>query len=330
VTHAGKCPIGVAVHEAAVQLLERALADRPRLAIRPVLVDSAGQLDPGAAAGTMVLWRPIMTSPEWLLTAVERLPDLAWIHSDPVGVEALPLREFATRGLTLTNGAGIYSRPMAEWIVLSLLATVKRFPDFVRGSDRARWSPGAELHELAGRAVLLLGLGSVNTLVAQMLEPFDADVSAVTRRPRLAAPPGVRRLVGPDAWRNELPKADFVVLGLPVTDETRGMIDELALRQMKAGAWLVNIARGALVDETALIAALDDGRLGGALLDAFIEEPLPASHPLWRRSNVIVVPHHTWSSDAVSERRVALFRQQLDAWINGEPLKNTVDPVAGY
>src|SRR5206468_8581147 len=117
---------------------------------------------------------------------------------------------------------------------------------------------------------------------------------------------------------------------LPLTSQTRGMVDAAALAAMKPTVWLVNVARGALVDEQALVEALDGGRLGGAVLDAFTTEPLPEGHPLWRRENVVVVPHHTWSSPRAAERAARLFAAELARFAAGEPLHNQVDLDAGY
>jgi len=219
---------------------------------------------------------------------------------------------------------------MAEWVMLSLLAASKRFADFARQSAGGTWHEGIQLSELAGKVVLLLGLGSVNTLVAEMLQPFHANVRAVTRNDRPNLPPGVTRAVSNTGWQSELPEADFVVLGLPLTQATRHMVGATAFELMKPGCWLVNVARGGLVDELALVAALDSGRLGGAVLDAFETEPLPVGHSLWGRENVVVVPHFTWSSHDVPRRRTELFLEQLAAWVSGRPLCHVVDLVSGY
>jgi len=261
---------------------------------------------------------------------MEDLHDLRWVHSDSVGVEVLPLDTIAERRLTLTNGAGIYSRPMAEWVILALLAAAKRLPDFVRQSDEAFWRLGDDLQELEGKTALLLGLGSVNALVARMLEAFCCNVIAVTGHRRGGSIAGVTRTVLTTEWREELGHADFVVLGLPLTAATAQMIDEDALARMKPTAWLVNVARGGLIDEEALVSALDRGAIGGAVLDAFVEEPLPREHPLWKRSNVVIVPHFTWSSPHIRSRGLDLLLEQLSAWVAGEPLRNVVDLDAGY
>ena len=327
----GETPVGVAGTGGAQATLAR-LNEQGQLArpIRPVVVDRDGRVDAAEAAGVTALWRPGLKSREWLLAAVDHLPDLAWVHSDAVGVDSLPVAELAARDIILTNGVGSFSRPMAEWVMLAILSAAKRFPRFVRLSDRGVWDPSPLLSELDGGVLLLLGLGSVNGLVAAMAAAFGMDVRAVARQARAELPAGVTRMVAPDRWRDELADADYVVLGLSHTPATANIIDADALAAMKPTAWLVNVARGALVDEAALVRALDVGQVGGAVLDSFVEEPLPDGHPLWRRENVIVVPHFTWSSPRAVDRIEELFAAQLIRWLSGAPLDNVVDATAGY
>jgi len=142
--------------------------------------------------------------------------------------------------------------------------------------------------------------------------------------------PRVERVVGPDGLHELLAVSDFVVLAAPLTAETEGLIDEAALGAMKRDAWLINVARGRLVDDRALIRALRDGRIGGAALDTFSDEPLPISSPYWELSNVIVTPHTAWSSTRVLDRSIELFCDNLGRFSRGEPLRNVVDPTAGY
>jgi phosphoglycerate dehydrogenase-like enzyme len=327
----GDAPVGVAGTKGAQETLA-ALNRGGHLArpIRPVSVDKEGRVDKAEAAGVTVLWRPGLTSRQWLLAAVDHLPDLAWVHSDAVGVDTLPVAELAERGIVLTNGAGSFSRPMAEWVMLAILSAAKRFPRFVRLSDRGVWDPSPLLNELDGGVLLLLGLGSVNSLVARMAAAFGMEVRAVSRQARADLPAGVTRMVSPDHWRAELSDTDYVALGLPLTPATANSIDADALDAMKPTAWLVNVARGALVDEAALVRALDAGQIGGAVLDTFVEEPLPEGHPLWGRENVIVVPHFTWSSPRSIARIEELFAAQLARWLSATPLANVVDAAAGY
>ncbi|PZS23559.1 MAG: D-2-hydroxyacid dehydrogenase [Acidimicrobiales bacterium] len=299
--------------------------------MRPVLVDDGG-VEPSAARGVEILWRTGLasSSSDWLIHALGQLPDLAWVHSDFVGVDNLPLAELVRRAITVTNGAGNYSRPMAEWVLLAMLSAAKDLPAFVRRSDAAVWDPGRELAELDGAHMLLLGLGSVGQLVASMAAPFGLRVTAAVRSSRDTLPTGVDRLVVGEAWRAELASADFVVCALPLTPATEGMIDEAALDAMKSTAWLVNVARGGLIKKDALVDALDKASIAGAFLDAFVEEPLPPGHPLWGRDNVIIIPHHTWSSARTWERIDHLFAEQLSRWVAGVPLANVIDPAEGY
>jgi phosphoglycerate dehydrogenase-like enzyme len=303
----------------------------------------AGVLDPGvrhvvvgddpvaieAGRGVQVLWRYHLTS-ERLRRALDELPDLRWVHSDYVGVEELPLGELAARGIVLSNGAGIAARPMAEWVVLAILSAAKELPRFVRQSDAGTWEVGEALTELRGAVVLLLGLGAVGTLAAGMLEPFGVEVRACTRRPRTEAPRGVTRLVAGDRWRDELAEADYVVCALPLTAETRDMVDAAAFAAMKPGATVVNVARGGLIDDDALIEALESGHLGGAVLDALRQEPLPAGHPLWGRPDVLVLPHVTWSSAHTLDDFKWRFAAQLRTWLSGGAPADLVDLDAGY
>jgi phosphoglycerate dehydrogenase-like enzyme len=324
-------PVGVAGAHGAQRTLA-ALSRQMQLArpIRPVPVDREGRVDSAEAKGVTALWRPGLQSREWLLAAIDHLPDLAWVHSDAVGVDGLPVAELASRGIVLTNGVGSFSRPMAEWVMLAILSAAKRFPRFVRLSDRGVWDPSPLLRELDNAVVLLLGLGSVNGLVAPMAAGFGMDVRAVSRQARSEHPAGVTRMVAPDHWRAELAEADYVVLGLPLTSATANIIDDDALAAMKPTAWLVNVARGALVDEAALVRALDAGQIEGAVLDSFVDEPLPEGHPLWQRENVVVLPHFTWSSPRSVDRINELFAAQLARWVSGAPLANVVDAAAGY
>jgi phosphoglycerate dehydrogenase-like enzyme len=298
--------------------------------VRYVPLDEDGRPEPGGEGATVLWGRRDGAWGRWFGGALDSLPELRWLHVDTVGIDYLPIDRLTERGILLTNGSGNFARPMAEWVLLAMLAAAKRLPWFVRRSDAGVWDPAPTLRELHGTVALLLGFGATNQLVAELAAPFGVEIRAAVRRPRERVPDGVAKLVVGDAWREELAGADWVVLGVPATDETRHMIDTGALEAMPDHAWLVNVARGALVDEEALAAALDAGRLGGAVLDAFATEPLPEASPLWGRDNVIVVPHHTWSSPDSYRRMEDLFAAQLSRWSRGEPMDNVIDPEIGY
>lgn len=279
--------------------------------------------------GIRVLWRYHLRPPQ-LRRVLECLPDLAWVHSDYVGIDGIPVDLLAGRGIVLSNGAGISAGPMAEWVVLSLLLAAKQLPRFVRQSDAGAWATGDALAELDGGVVLMLGLGAVGTRAAELLEPFGAEIRGCTRRSRHERPRGVTKMVVGDEWRGEIADADYVVCTLPLTPQTTGMLDRAAFASMKPGAWLVNLSRGAVIDETALLEALERGQLGGAVLDAHAVEPLPAGHPLWGRPNVLVLPHVTWSSSHTLEDFTWRFADQLRRFAGGEAPADLVDLAAGY
>ncbi|MGH9300770.1 MAG: D-2-hydroxyacid dehydrogenase [Acidimicrobiales bacterium] len=322
--------IGVAMGQRSGDLFgELQASGRIAQSFRAVLLNRDGNIVEGDPVGTQVLWRG-SRSADWVKASAANLPDLAWVHSDAVGVETLPVQDLSRAGIVVTNGAGNFSRPMAEWVMLGILAAAKDVARFVRHSDEGVWEPGPQLGELDSAVVLILGLGSVGSLVAQMAQPFGLEVRACVRQARPSAPSGVSKLIVGDAWKAELQSADYVVITLPLTEQTRSSIGKEALGAMKPGAWIINVARGAIIDEDALIASLDSGHLGGAVLDTFATEPLPQGHPLWGRPNVLVLPHHTWSSRRAGERAIELFASQLDRWARDDPLENQVDAGAGY
>jgi len=324
--------VDVAAPSWATRALEMVSDELARsVTIRHVVVGETN-LAREVAERTEVLWRYHLPA-DRMADVLAQLPALRWVHSDYVGVEDLPLAALRDRGILLSNGAGISARPMAEWVVLAILAAAKQLPRFVRQSDSATWDVGRPLAELAGGVVLMLGLGAVGAAAARLLEPFAMDVRGCVRRPRAAdapLPTGVSRLVVGDEWRAHLGEADYVVCSLPLTAETAGMLDAAAIAAMRPGAWIVNVSRGGLIDHQALLAALDGGHLGGAVLDAFEQEPLPSEDPLWGRPDVLVLPHVTWSTSHTVDDFKTRFAAQLRLWLAGEEPADLVDLRAGY
>jgi phosphoglycerate dehydrogenase-like enzyme len=271
-----------------------------------------------------------------------RAPRLAWIHSASVGVERVLTPGVRSRGILVTNGRGVFSRPIAEYVLLMVLAVTRRLPALLDLQRERTWQP-LQGEELRDRTIGLVGFGSIGRAVASYAAAFGARVVAVRRNASRGsgAPPDVDEeplpleprvdLVLPmDRLAELLAESDIVVLALPLTPATESVIDERAIAAMRPGAWLVNIARGRLVDEGALLRALRDGSIGGAVLDAFREEPLPASSPFYGLPNVILTPHTSWSTARVQGRSVEVFARNLERYVRGEPLHNVVDPDAGY
>ena len=272
-----------------------------------------------------------------------RAPKLAWVHSATSGVERALTPAARERGLIVTNARGVFSRPIAEYVLMMILAVSRRLPQLLELQRERTWQPleGTELRDVT---VGIVGLGSIGRAVGALATAFGCRVIAVRRRP---SAPGesvpahdgddlafgeamLDRVGGPETLPELLGESDFIVLATPLTPETEEMIDAEALALVKPGAWLINVARGRLIDERALLRALRDGPLGGAVLDTFREEPLPALSSFYDLPNVIVTPHTAWSSGRVLDRSVDLFCDNLRRFANGEPLLNVVDPAAGY
>ncbi|GAA3718771.1 hypothetical protein GCM10022268_28810 [Sphingomonas cynarae] len=252
-------------------------------------------------------------------------PRVRWISTIYAGLDTFPLALLRDRDIALTNGAGINAVTVAEYAVLGILTAAKRLDEVVRAHDRRDWladAPGKR--ELDGSRALVIGYGTIGRLIGARLAAFGVAVTGVTRSGRDGT-------LGPDDWRARLGEMDWVVLVAPSTTATRAMIGTAELAAMKDDAWLVNMARGDMVDQDALLAALDAGTIGGAFLDPTDPEPLPADHPLWRAPNTLVTMHLSGRSQTTMFRRGAdLFLANLAAFVAGQPLRNQVDLHAGY
>ena len=261
---------------------------------------------------------------------VGRASRLRWIHSVPVGVESVLTPVVFLRGLTITNGRGVFDQPIGEYVMTMILATCRRLPALLELQRERTWQP-IEAVELAETTIGLVGLGGIGCEVARLAAPFGPRIVAIRRSAGSGeTPAGVRVLGGLEALPELMSVSDFVVLALPLTAETESAINDAALSRAKRGSWLINVARGALVDERALVRALRDGPLGGAILDAFREEPLAETSPLYRFPNCIVTAHTSWSSKAVLDRTLEVFCHNLRRYRAGERLDYVVDPAAGY
>jgi phosphoglycerate dehydrogenase-like enzyme len=242
----------------------------------------------------------------------------------------------------------VFSRPIAEYVMMMILGVSRRLPQLLELQRERTWQPleGAELRDVT---VGIVGLGSIGRAVGALATAFGCRVVAVRRRPETADPPAAAdgsgladgddrsfgevmldRVGGPDTLPELLGESDFIVLAAPLTPETEDMINAETLAMVKPGAWLINVARGRLIDERALLRALRDGPLGGAVLDTFRDEPLPPMSSFYDLPNVIVTPHTAWSSGRVLDRSVELFCDNLRRFAKGDPLLNVVDPAAGY
>ena len=300
----------------------------------------------GSADGPLddveVLLRGSGLTGETLERVLTRAPLVRWIHSASVGVEQVLTPTTLDREIVVTNGRGVFSRPVAEYVLMMMLATARRLPALLDLQRERTWQPlqGQELRDLT---VGIVGLGSIGRAVASHAAAVGARVVAIRRHPERGAasepaidedplplPPRADLVLPPSGLYELLGQSDFVVLAVPLTGGTEALIDEAALAAMRPGAWLINVARGRLVDEPALLRALRHGLLGGAVLDTFRDEPLARSSPFYGLPNVIVTPHTSWASDRVRERGIEVFLANLGRYVRGEPLHNVVDLGAGY
>ena len=260
---------------------------------------------------------------------------LKWIHSTAVGVSQLMYPELRGSGVILTNPSGILSAPMAEHTMGLMIALARHFPDSVRYQDRARWSqievssqPGP-LTELNGQLLLIVGYGSIGRELARRAHAFDMRVWGVTRSGKGDAT-HAEKILPVAQLEDALPHADFIVLSAPDTQETQQLIGPAQIAKMKPGARLINVGRGSLLDETALIRALETGALGGAALDVTAAEPLPAESPLWKAPNLLITPHTSGVSDRLWQKETKLLMDLLGRWFDGRDLFNVVDFSRGY
>jgi len=266
---------------------------------------------------------------------------LRWVHSATSGVERALTPAALARDVVVTNARGVFTRPIAEHVLLMVLALSRRLPQLLELQRERTWQPleGKELRDLT---IGIVGYGSLGRAVASLASAFGSRIIAMRRRPdapegatadgddAFPFPATVDRLLGPDGLHELLGESDVVVLAAPLTPETEGLINEAALAAMKPDAWLINVARGRLIDDVALLRALREGRIGGAALDTFRDEPLPPASPYWDVPNLILTPHTAWSSSRVLDRSIDLFCDNLRRFSAGEPLRNVVDPAAGY
>ena len=262
---------------------------------------------------------------EPMIAAVRAAGKLKWLNSIYAGLDFLPMDVLIEREVTITNGAGINAITIAEYVVMLMLTHAKGYRDVVRAQDRHEWlldSPGKL--ELAGSRALLLGMGAIGGLIKTRLEAFDVEVVPVRRS-------GGDGALGPDQWRDQLGTFDWVILAVPATPETDAMIGAAELAAMKDSAVLVNIARGAVVDQDALVDALRAKAIGGSLLDVTTPEPLPSDHALWTLDNVAVTMHLSGRAQSKMFMRSAeRFVENCHRYVAGEPLAPIFDPRRGY
>ncbi|WP_445634385.1 D-2-hydroxyacid dehydrogenase [Nostoc sp. DSM 114161] len=292
-----------------------------------VVVDSEGNID-GDASDAEVYVNGFYLKASTLDKVLAAAPALRWQQSPSAGVNHILTPNFLQRDIILTNGAGVHAIPISEFVLAFMLYHAKNLRKLQTLQDEHTWVRGVFLEELADATLLIIGTGNIGQAIASRAKAFGVRVWGSRRHPEPL--PNFDKIVGADEWRSLLPEADYVVIATPLTPETKGLIDEAALRSMRPSAYLINIARGEIVDETALLAALREGWIAGAGLDTVAVEPLPPESLLWSLPNAFITPHCSALSPRLRERIAALFIDNLKRYQTGQPLRNVVDKKAGY
>jgi len=268
-------------------------------------------------------------------SAFASLTRLQWVQSSAIGVGGMLGPELVASPIVVMSARGVRVRAIAEHVLGVTIALARQLPLVIRRQSTRVWAlneieTSGAIRTLQGGRMAIVGLGAIGLEVARIAAPFGLRVSAIRRRVDLPLPPSVEEALPPERLHELLARSDVVVLSAPLTSETSGLIGRQALDVVKKGALLINVGRGRLIDDDAVVAALRDGRLGGAALDVFTKEPLDAASPYWDLPNVIVTPHIAGSMEDYWTPLVALFADNLRRFEAGQPLINVVDKTAGY
>jgi phosphoglycerate dehydrogenase-like enzyme len=272
--------------------------------------------------------------PKLLFAEAKRL---RWVHSAAAGVGSALYPEMVASDVLFTNSAGIHAVPIAEYVVAAVLHFLRGLDIAIDQQRRTEWNKtpfvrvDSVLREMDTVRALIVGVGGLGGAAGERLSALGARCTGVRRRVELGPPPGFERVVSLDHLDAELPNHDVVVLAAPLTGQTAGLLTAERLDLLPRGAIVINVARGAMLDESALVERLSDGRLRAAALDVFREEPLPATSPLWQVRQILLTPHVSpVSPGRFWPRQLDLFLDNWRRYLRGEPLRNVVDKHAGY
>jgi phosphoglycerate dehydrogenase-like enzyme len=253
-----------------------------------------------------------------------------WVHASSAGVDTLMFPALAESPVPLTNARGAFSWSLGEFALAAILFFAKDLRRMVRSQEAGKWEP-FDVEGVRGKTVGIVGYGDIGRAVAERARAMGIRVLAVRRRPGLSeGDPLLERVFPPESRAEMMAMSDYVVLAAPLTPETRGLVGEAEIAQMGPKAVLINVGRGPVVEEKALIRALEDRRIRGAALDVFEQEPLPAGHPFFRLDNVLLSPHCADHTTGWTAQSMAVFLDNFERFRKGEPLRNMVDKRRGY
>ena len=298
--------------------------ERVRIVIGPTLQSVA---DAAPIADALLIWT---ASRDLVQQVFAQTPRLRWVHSRSAGLDSLLFPALVDSPVPLTNSSGVYSRSLGEFVALGVLFFAKDLHRMQRNQADGRWAP-YDVDMAEGKTMGIVGYGDIGRAAARLAKGLGMHVIALRRRPEQSqGDPLVDEVMGNDRLHELMARSDYVVVTAPLTPDTRGLVSAQAIAAMKPGAVMINVGRGAVIDEPALIDALRQQRIRGAALDVFAQEPLPDGHPMYGLDNLLLSPHcadHTltWIDDAM-----VFFTDNLERFLRGEPLRNVVEKRLGY
>jgi len=259
---------------------------------------------------------------------IDRMKDLKWIQLSSIGIDQLPIEKVKVKGVVVTNNKGGYSIPMGEWIVLKILEIYKASMTYYRQQQQKVWKLSRNQLELYGKKVAFIGTGSIAREGVKRLQGFGCTLWGVNTKGRPQE--GFHQCFPIEDLERVLAECDVVVLTIPYTESTHHLMNSQTLGAMKDESVLINVSRGSIIDQEALVKALERGKFLGIALDVFEEEPLPQEHPLWQLESVLISPHSAWISEMRNERRFETIYENLKRFKQGDALINQVDLEKGY
>ena len=259
-------------------------------------------------------------------------PSLKWIQNEGAGVDHLLTGRLRTNDVVVTNTGGVHAVPIAEHVLGLIFAFARQFPDLGRAQAKHQWWRPArgKIFELQGQTLAVIGLGRIGLTLAQKAHGLGLRILGVRRNPKGELPSFVERVYPIDQINDALAQADHVAICLPLTPATHGLFDDTRFSQLRAGSYIYNIGRGGIIDQAALLRALESGRLAGAGLDVTSPEPLPAESPLWADPRIIITNHTSGDSSKNADRILEVVRDNIARSLRGDPLRNVVDKREGY
>ena len=313
-------PFVLVLSKAADRQLEM-LADLPHAIAR-----STSELDSSSNADVILHW----SGPRELLRAAFLAnPQVRWVHSRSAGLDHILFPELVESAAPLTNGTGVFSPSLGEFALAAILYFAKDFRRMLRSQEAGRWDP-FDVEEIAGQTVGIVGYGDIGRAVASRVHAMGMRVLALKRHAPAAPDPLVAQFYGPQELHAMLALCDYIVVATPLTPETRHLIGEAAIAAMKSDAVVINIGRGPVIDQAALVRAVTERRIKGAGLDVFEQEPIPVGDPIYKLENVLVSPHCADHTKDWLDRAMQFFLGQYERFRKGEPLENVVEKQLGY